>query len=72
LTASQQSAIVLSMAKLKQENGTMLKLTVRLPESLVEKAKIRAVKERTTLQDMVTLALETYLKTPLKREGVGR
>lgn len=50
----------------------MLKLTVRLPEKLVEKAKIRAVKERTTLQDMVTVALEAYLKTPLKREEEGR
>lgn len=50
----------------------MLKLTVRLPENLVEKAKIRAVKERTTLQDVVTVALEAYLKTPLKREKEGR
>lgn len=50
----------------------MVKVTVRLPENLVEKAKIRAVKERTTLQEMVAAALETYLKTPLKREGEGR
>jgi hypothetical protein len=50
----------------------MFKLTVRLSEGLVEKAKIRAIKERTTLQDIVTAALEAYLKTPIKREGDGR
>jgi len=42
----------------------MFKLTVRLPNSLIEKAKIRAVKDRRTLQDLVSDALEAYLKSP--------
>ena len=46
----------------------MHKLTIRLPEAMVERAKIRAVKEKTTLQEMVTTALEAYLRTPLKRQ----
>jgi plasmid stability protein len=50
----------------------MFKLTVRLPDSLVEKAKIRAVKDRRTLQDLVNDALEAYLKSPAKRGGEER
>ena len=42
---------------------------MRLPENLLERAKIRAVKEKRTLQDITTAALEAYLKTPLVREG---
>jgi predicted DNA binding CopG/RHH family protein len=34
---------------------------VRLPDSLIEKAKIRAVKEKMTLQGLVAEALEFYL-----------
>jgi predicted DNA binding CopG/RHH family protein len=48
----------------KQAPEAMFKLTVRLPESLIENAKIRAVKERTTLQEMVAEALAAYLKAP--------
>jgi len=47
----------------------MFKLTVRLPDTLVEKAKIRAVKDKRSLQDLVHDALEAYLKTPAKRGG---
>jgi len=53
--------------KAKAEPGT--KTTLRLPENLLERAKIRAVKEKRTLQDITTAALEAYLKTPLVREG---
>lgn len=42
------------------------KLTVRLTEDLAERLKIRAVKERRTIQAVVTIAIETYLKTGLK------
>lgn len=45
----------------------MHKLTIRLSEALIERAKIRAAKERTTLQKMMTDALEAHLRTPLKR-----
>jgi len=47
----------------------MSKTTLRLPENLIERAKIRAIKERRTLQEITTTALEAYLKTPLAREG---
>ncbi|HKN01435.1 MAG TPA: hypothetical protein VJX23_13035 [Candidatus Binataceae bacterium] len=51
----------------------MVRLTVRISPDLVERVKIRAVRERTTLQALVAAALEAYLKTPLsKREGGGR
>lgn len=40
----------------------MVKLTVRLPENLVERAKIAAVKQKTTLQEMIRVALEAHLK----------
>lgn len=47
----------------------MSKTTLRLPENLIERAKIRAIKERRTFQEITTAALEAYLKTPLAREG---
>jgi len=47
----------------------MFKMTARLPESLAERAKIRAVKEKRTLQELVALALEAYLHEPIDREG---
>ncbi len=40
----------------------MFKLTVRLPDDLSERLKIRAIKERRTLQAIVTIAIEQYLK----------
>jgi predicted HicB family RNase H-like nuclease len=56
--------------KTRREAEAMLKLTVRLPESLVERAKIRAIKERSSLQDLTATALEAYLKTkPQKGES---
>jgi predicted DNA binding CopG/RHH family protein len=50
----------------------MFKLTVRLPDSLIERAKIRAVKDKLTIQDLVAGALEAYLKSPAKRGGENR
>jgi hypothetical protein len=47
----------------------MSKTTLRLPGSLLERAKIRAIKEKRTLQDITTAALEAYLKTPIARRG---
>lgn len=40
----------------------MSKTTIRLPDKLLERAKIHAVKERRTLQDVIADALEAYLK----------
>jgi hypothetical protein len=45
------------------------KTTLRLPTSLLERAKIRAIKERRTLQEIVADAITTYLKTPTARMG---
>lgn len=50
----------------------MFKLTVRLPDNLIERAKIRAVKDRLTMQDLVTEALEAYLKSSSKRGAESR
>ncbi len=50
----------------------MTKVTIRLPENLVERGKIRAIKERRNFQDVIAEALEAFLKTPLVREGGSR
>jgi predicted transcriptional regulator len=39
-----------------------VKLTVRLPDSLVRRAKIQAIKRRTKFQALIERALETFLK----------
>jgi hypothetical protein len=50
----------------KREAVTMFRLTVRVPETLAEKAKIRAIRDKSTLQQLVTDALEAYLKAKPK------
>lgn len=47
-------------------------LTVRLRPDLIERAKIRAIKEKSTLQNLAAAAIEAYLKTPLASKGDGR
>jgi len=47
----------------------MWKLTVRLSDELAGRLKERADKERRTLQTVVTVAIEHYLKTPPKGES---
>jgi hypothetical protein len=56
----------------QREEAAMFKLTVRLPDSLIERAKIRAIKDKLTMQDLVTEAIEAYLKTSAKRGGESR
>jgi hypothetical protein len=56
----------------RREAEIMFRLTVRVPETLAERLKIRAVKERRTLQELVTEAIEALLKTPLRREEGAR
>jgi predicted HicB family RNase H-like nuclease len=58
-----QTGIIGSM-----EDDTIKTFTVRLPETLIERIKIRAVKERRSLQELAQLAFEAYLKTPIARE----
>lgn len=50
----------------------MVKCTVKLPEPLWRKARIRALDERAEFQAVVARALDLYLKTPVKREEGGR
>jgi predicted DNA binding CopG/RHH family protein len=47
--------------------GQTSKTTLRLPASLLERAKIRAIKEHRTLQEIVSDAITTYLQTPVSR-----
>jgi hypothetical protein len=47
----------------KQEAKATWNLTVRLRDDLAERLKIRAVKERRTLQAIVIVVIEQYLKT---------
>jgi hypothetical protein len=45
----------------------LARLSARIPEALSEKVKIRAVREKRTVQDLLIDALELYLRTPLKK-----
>jgi hypothetical protein len=58
-----QTGIIGSM-----EDDTIKTFTVRLPETLIERIKIRGIKERRSLQELAQLAFEAYLKTPIARE----
>ena len=50
----------------------MVKTTLRVPAELWEAARIRAIQERRTFQDVLADALRMYLKTPVKGEKGGR
>jgi hypothetical protein len=52
-----------------KKNEEMVKTTIRLPRSIWRDARVRALDEGIDLQDLVSAALTSYLKTPLKREG---
>lgn len=47
----------------------MVRLTVRIPPSLAENVKVKAIREKITLQQLVTDLLSEYLKRSTKREG---
>ena len=49
----------------------IIKTTVALEEGLWKRARIRAIEEGVDLQDIVTKALERYLRTPSKAKGEG-
>jgi hypothetical protein len=50
------------MKKKQEAEATMFKLTARLPESLVERVKISAIRRKVSLQEAVAEALEAWLK----------
>lgn len=51
-----------------KEAEPMSKVTIRLPDDLVERAKIRAIREHRTLQEMTAEALEAYLRRAERKE----
>jgi hypothetical protein len=57
------------MKKPQPEDQTLFKLTVRLPHTLVDEAKIRAIREGKTLQEIAAIALTAYLRTPIGKRG---
>jgi hypothetical protein len=57
------------MKKPPPGEAPMFKFTVRLSRSLADELKIRAVRERKTLQEIAAIALTTYLRTPIGKGG---
>jgi predicted DNA-binding protein len=57
--------------KASQTEGRMKATTIRLPDELLERAKIHAVRFKTTFQQLVIEGLEARLaaKRPQRREG---
>lgn len=55
-------AMLSCMKKPHREGKAMKALTVRVPEKLIDRLKLHAVKEHSTVQDVVAAALERYLK----------
>ncbi|MBV8771831.1 MAG: hypothetical protein JO166_05805 [Deltaproteobacteria bacterium] len=54
---------------MKRKEATTLKsFTARIPESLIHKLKLKALKERTTAQALLAEAIEDLLKKP-RAEG---
>ncbi len=50
----------------------MVKTTLRVPEPVWKAARIRALEERRSFQDVLARALTLYLKTPVKTGKGGR
>lgn len=49
----------------------MVKTTLRVPESIWKAARVRALDEHRSFQDVLADALAMYLKTPIKRREKG-
>jgi len=50
----------------------MVRTTIRVPEDLWRRVKIRAIDEGTSVQEIVTVALKAYLKAPVRKTGGAR
>ena len=72
LTSRWQDGNIPAMKTTKREAEAMTKTSLRLPVALLERVKIRSIKERRPLQEIACVALEAYLKTPIEREGGAR
>jgi hypothetical protein len=60
------------MKKTREGQTTMKLLAVRIPEALATRAKARAARDKTTLQAIMTEALERFLRNPSQTEGGNR
>jgi predicted DNA binding CopG/RHH family protein len=57
--------------KIKEgDTSPMTKCTIRIPLNIVQDAKIRAIQEGHTFQEVVNLALNLYLFRPIRKRGV--
>jgi plasmid stability protein len=55
---------------MKRKEDTGLKsFTVRLPQKVIERLKIRAIEEHTSVQELAARVFETYLKS--RRRGMN-
>ncbi len=52
-----------------REEGPMVKTTLRVPAEVWEAARIRAIQERRTFQEVLADALRLYLKTKPEKGG---
>lgn len=50
------------MPKKQNDLDPIIKTTLRIPESLLKRAKIRGIEDGQPLQDVIVSALEQYLK----------
>lgn len=49
----------------KQTKGTdeeIVRTTIRVPRDVLDKAKIQAIREQTSLQELILKAMQSYLK----------
>jgi hypothetical protein len=54
------------MKTLKREAKIMIQWTVRIPEGLAEKVKIKAIHDKVTLQQLMADLLADYIKRPAR------
>lgn len=50
------------MPRKQTDPDPIIKTTLRIPESLLKRAKIRGIEDGQPLQDVIVAALEMYLK----------
>jgi predicted HicB family RNase H-like nuclease len=55
--------------KRKEAKGTLTRITVRIPEPIAQRLKLKAVRERTSVQELAREAFEDLLK---KQREEGR
>lgn len=56
---------------MKTKKPEMVKTTLRVPKQIFQAAKVRAIHEERNLQEILSDALEAYLKTKIKKTKGG-